>query len=340
MEPSTVPHALWVVTDGRAGNENPALGLAERVARRLDAAGRAAQIETIRIALRPWAAALPAQLWPPFGASEAGWPFRGLGAGRTLGRRAAAERPALVIGAGRRAAPIVAALGALSGGATKTVQLLDPKLGPRRFDLVIAPRHDGPSAPRRLATLGSMHRINPAEPPAEDPRLPQGAPRVALLIGGVSKSASFGEPETTAVLNAVTALHAQGAAIAVTASRRTPPAAAEPIAEATRRAGGFFWDAGGDNPYRAMLFWADALIVTADSVNMASEACAFGKPVFIAPAERLAPKFHSFHQALVAGGHARPLTRGEPLDLAWRPTPLDDMSAATDAVCALLEQDP
>ena len=46
------------------------------------------------------------------------------------------------------------------------------------------------------------------------------------------------------------------------------------------------WDGGGDNPYLALLADADAIFVTPDSVNMASEAAATGRPVYVL---RLAP---------------------------------------------------
>ena len=42
---------------------------------------------------------------------------------------------------------------------------------------------------------------------------------------------------------------------------------------------GEVWDGTGDNPYFAYLALADALLVTADSVSMVSEAAATGKPV-------------------------------------------------------------
>ena len=333
---------LWVVTDGRAGNENPARGLAERLARRLRAEGVAAEVDIHKLRLKRWSTLLPAPLWPAFGARQDGWPFTALAEGGEIGGRAFEQgaAPSLLIGAGRRAAPIVAAIGALSAGAVKTVQLLDPKMNPERFDMIIAPQHDVRPRRRRFVTVGSLHRIDPAAPPAPDARLPQtDAPKVAMLIGGKSKSATFGAEEVDALLRAISALADAGATIAATASRRTPPADAERLRAAVEQAGGFFWDGvAGDNPYLAMLFWADALIVTADSVNMASEACAFGKPVFVAPARRLAPKFRRFHLALQTGGHARLLTGDE--DFAalaeWRPTPLNDMDAATDAASQLL----
>ena len=45
----------------------------------------------------------------------------------------------------------------------------------------------------------------------------------------------------------------------------------------------FIWDGAGKNPYFAMLGWADAILVTADSVSMLSDACTTGKPVYLIP---------------------------------------------------------
>ena len=334
---------IWVVTDGRLGNENPARGLAERLARALEAEGQTVNIELKRLRLKGWAALLPAPAWPMLGQSAEGWPFAGLERGAEFGRSATdpKTRPDLVIGAGRRAAPIVAAIGALSNGAVKTTQLLNPKMSANQFDLLIAPKHDGLAGRRSLATIGSLHRIDPDLPPPPDSRLPAGKrPRIGFLIGGKSKSASFGPPEVAALIDAIKSLGALDAAIAATASRRTPPEDTARLQAAVVETGGFFWEGAGENPYLALLFWADALIVTADSVNMASEACALGKPVYIAPAQKLAAKFAAFHQALRAGGHAQPLERGLERGALtdWRPTPLDDMPAAVEAALALLRR--
>ena len=61
---------LWVITDGRAGNEAQALGLAEAIARL-----RPARITLRRVAPRAWTARLPARMWHALGAREGGWPF-------------------------------------------------------------------------------------------------------------------------------------------------------------------------------------------------------------------------------------------------------------------------
>ena len=43
----------------------------------------------------------------------------------------------------------------------------------------------------------------------------------------------------------------------------------------------FISDGGGDNPYFGMMAYADAFVVTCNSVNMITEACSTGKPVHV-----------------------------------------------------------
>jgi len=71
------------------------------------------------------------------------------------------------------------------------------------------------------------------------------------------------------------------------------------------------WGGTGPNPYYAYLAVADALLVSADSVSMVSEAAATGKPVHVFDLE-LRPgfggdvKFARFHAAMQAAGITRP----------------------------------
>ncbi len=69
------------------------------------------------------------------------------------------------------------------------------------------------------------------------------------------------------------------------------------------------WDGSGENPYIGYLALADAIVVTCDSVNMISEACATGKPVYIAElAGAGSSKFLNFQSMLSEAGMARPFT--------------------------------
>ena len=314
MPPET-PHSVWTLTDGRPGNLNPARALA----RALEAHGWA-PAEDRTATLRPWAARLPAGVWVALGAREGGWPFTGLS---DRGAGVARPWPDLVISAGRRSAPIAAAMRRLSGGAVRAVQILDPGLSPARFDAVVVPEHDRLTGPNVLRSLGSLSAVTPAtaaEAAARETRftaLPR--PRAAVLLGGPSRSARFGEAEGRAVVAAVRALAEAGWTPLVTPSRRTPAGLAAEIARAVPSAS--VWDGGAPNPYPALLGAAELALVTADSANMASEAASAGLPVLVLDLPGLAPKLRRFHAALRERRCSR-IFRGEPE--TWEAPPLDE----------------
>src|SRR5690606_33209982 len=70
----------------------------------------------------------------------------------------------------------------------------------------------------------------------------------------------------------------------------------------------FVWNGAGENPYPGLLGHADAVLVTEDSVSMASEAATTGLPVHIFPLGRVAPKIRRFHESLTARGASRRFT--------------------------------
>jgi mitochondrial fission protein ELM1 len=307
--------SISVVTDGRPGNENPALGLAEALARRTGA-----KITVHRIALHPWLAVLPAAIWAAPGPFD--WPFSGL----TEGREGLRDPADLIIGAGRRAAPIVAAL---RDAETAVIQLLSPQMALARFDAVIAPSHDRLTGENVITSLGSLTRLSPervaeaaeALPPAWTPP----GRRVAALIGGPSGSADFGPEESAALIAALTRFADAGFAPLVIPSRRTPQAVIDALAAAFPNAP--LYVGAGANPYPGVLGAADAILVTADSVNMCSEAASTGKPLFVLPVAGLAPKLARFQAALADRTHAR-----APYNLAtiWDYAPLDEAGRIAD----------
>ncbi|MEO1331245.1 MAG: mitochondrial fission ELM1 family protein [Pseudomonadota bacterium] len=334
---------MRVLTDGRAGNENPAKALASAVAAAWPAGADAVEIVIERLALRPGAALAPPALWARFGPRAA---FAALSDSAAV---AAAPRADLLIGAGRRSAPIVAALRATTGACA--VQILWPQMPIAGFDFVIAPRHDRiPAAaaghPALIRTIGALTDLSPealsAERARPDPRLDAlPKPVIGVLVGGRSGSARFAASDADALSEAIERFSAEGASIAATGSRRTPEEVAARLSALIRGRGGFWWDGAGENPFRAILARADALIVTADSVNMASEAASAGPAVLIAPVGRLSPKLARFHAALEAGGHARPLSEATALaDLVGAsPAPLAETPAIAERLVARLLAD-
>lgn len=330
--------AIWTVTDGRAGNAVQARALAQAVARRTGGTVRETEI-----ALRPPWDRVPPRLWDwgmrALGGPKAGgWPFSGLadGGAALLPQGAATPLPDLVIGAGRRAAPVVAALRAM--GARRAAQILAPQMRLSAFDLVAAPAHDRLAGANVMATLGALNGLDPdgVARAAQGWRRRLGhipEPRVAVLVGGPSKSAGFGARALELLCEGLTRLAVEGAGLMVTPSRRTPKAAVDRLADTLTGVGGWVWGGVGENPYPAILGLADAIVVTEDSVNMASEAAATGKPVFVAAVDRVDGKIRAFHEALRAHGASRPFT-GE---LAhWSYAPLREADRVADRAAALL----
>ena len=158
--------------------------------------------------------------------------------------------------------------------------------------------------------------------------------------GGRELAVAHGADTTTRLLDRLTVLAAAGAGLAATPSRRTAPEFVARAAAEIAALGGWFWRGDGDNPYFALLGGSDALIVSADSVNMASEACAAGKPVFIADVDGVSTKHRRFHEALAAAGSARPLPAHPQIEsmLPWTPKPLGDTELVAKKVSELLDQ--
>lgn len=313
------PLSVWVVTDGRAGIEAQALGLAEAVA-----ALAPAEITVKRVRWRRWLQRLPTRLI--------------LAPRRALDPASAPLRPPwpdLWIGNGRAAVPASIALRRWSGGRSFAVQLQDPVRPARLFDLVIPPEHDGLSGPGVLPILGAPHRMTSERMAASHVRfrerldaLPH--PRIVVLVGGRSRAFDLPPQRARALAGQLSAaLEASGGALLMTFSRRTPPEAAAIFTEALSRFPGWTWDGTGSNPLPAFLHAADHVVVTADSINMVAEAASTGKPVHIAAVEGRQPRKDRFHAALLAHGAARPFTGA--LD-PWTYPPLRETERAAAAV--------
>lgn len=311
-------NAVWVVTEGAAGMENQALGLAERL-------GLPVAIKRVQLA-RPWSWLAPRMLVTPFGhTTPDSTPL-------------APPWPRIVVGCGRQSIPIVRAIREASGGRTLLVQTQNPRIAASNFDLVIPPEHDGLTGPHVFAIIGSPNRITPAKLSGARAAfakqfMPLKAPRMVVPIGGPNKVYQFGDTEISELVNALKRL-AHNHGLIVLPSRRTGAANVARLSTALQSTGAFLWNGEGENPYLGALAWADAFLVTADSVNMACEAAGTGKPVHIFPLPGGSEKFRKFHDSLAARGIARPFT-GEIAQ--WTYEPLDETGRAAKRVRELLD---
>ncbi|HYZ41797.1 MAG TPA: mitochondrial fission ELM1 family protein [Stellaceae bacterium] len=308
----------WVLHDGKPGMASQALGLAEATGFPF--------IERPLAIRFPWSC-LPPGLW-----------LSPLASVKAVGAALLPPWPDLVIGCGRNAAMPALAIRRASGGSTLAVQIQDPGVGHREFDLFVVPEHDHLRGPQVIVTRGAVHRVTVDRLAAEASRFPAltalPRPILAVLIGGANKAYRFGLRQMAEIADTVAAvLHNQGGSALVTPSRRTGAAGVAMVRESLRHVSAMVWDGCGENPYFAFLALADAFVVTADSVSMISEAAATGKPVHVLELDGGNAKFARFHAAMRAAGITRPFTgRIE----SWSYPILDDTARAGAAVRALV----
>ena len=309
----------WVLTEGIAGTENQCLGLAE-------AMGETPLVKRAAPA-PPWRHLPPSWLTPPLHAlTEGGDPLQ-------------PPWPDLLIAGGRKAVGLALRLRRRARCFTVFVQ--DPRVVPARFDLVVAPRHDRLGGDNVVATRTALHRVTSARLAAARQRfapdlahLPR--PLVAVLVGGASRRHRFAPADGGVLGRALAAMAADaGAGLALTASRRTAPASMEALVRALAGVPHALWRGAGENPYFGYLALADAIVVTGDSVSMTSEACATGKPVYVAPmggrgAGRGSRRIERFFRGLAEDRLIAPFT-GRIDDWAPR-TPLDETARAAAIV--------
>ena len=276
---------VWVLADPRAGTAAQALGIAERLG------------EPFRSVPLAWT-----------GLARMPLPFASL-AGVTEETRAAlaAPWPHLAISAGRRSGPLALWLGKRG---VRTVHFMRCA-GSAALDLNVIGRHDEPpEAPNVLPILGAAHRITPARLAAARAEwaalsaLP--APRVALLVGGRVRAEGLDPALAAGIASRVAGF---AGSVMATASRRTGREATDALAAALRPVPHRLhrWGGQGPNPLLGFMAWADALVVTGDSVSMLSEALITAAPIFIAPTGGEGRRHLALHESLYAAGQARPL---------------------------------
>jgi mitochondrial fission protein ELM1 len=301
----------WIITDGKAGMDVQARGVA-------DALGLSYEMKHVS----------PTGLWKvaaPWGPVAPGERFG------EIDSKFAPPWPDIAIATGRASIPYIRKLRRLAGVATYTIVLQDPKTGPRTADLIWVPEHDKRRGSNVMTTPTSPHSFSTQRLSELRSRVPAGIaelphPRIAVVLGGKNGIYRFKESDDDRFRLALAAFGTLGASFMITPSRRTHQRLIRAAEEATRDRPRILWDMTGPNPYSDFLAHADALVVTADSVNMTGEACATGKPVWVFHPSGGSAKFRRFHEALQQYGATRPL----PVDVgsleAWTYEPLDAAS--------------
>ena len=278
---------ILIVTPDKAGHEVICRGVAQALGGQVESLQP--QPRKLYELMSPWGPADPRTPWPE-------------------------PMPDIALGSGRTAASVLRTLKERSGGKVFTVFLHDPRMRRAAFDMIWAPEHDKLAGPNVITTLSSPHTLSPAliadARAIPDPRIAAlRGPRFALLLGGPSSAYKYEPHDVEALTNVARAASEQGYSVMVTPSRRTPAGLTRVIADALeslpadRR---FVWTGEGRNPFLHMIANADAILVTADSVNMVGEAAATGAPVHLFTPTGRPRKTKLFLDGMVASGAVRP----------------------------------
>ncbi len=249
--------------------------------------------------------------------------------------RALRQPPRLAIGCGRQAA---LATRLLRERGARAVQILDPRIDPRHWDLVIAPEHDGLRGDNVITLQGSLNPVDDAwlaqarERFAAFAEMPQ--PRTAVLLGGASAHAKFDEQAFETLASKLeAALTRDGGSVLATASRRTSAKTRAALRQRYAKTPGVVWcdNADGANPYAGILAWADRIVCSPDSVNLISEACATRAPVHVFDPQGVGGRPRRFLDALLQSGRIRAM------DTALAPFPVQPLRE-TARVAAIVKQ--
>jgi hypothetical protein len=290
--PDTPTAECWVIHDGAAGNRRQALALAH----------------SLGLASREWSvhASAPARwLAPRLG------PFSSQAFGGAFAAALRRSPPRLAIGCGRIAA-LATRLCRRAGSAS--VQVLDPRISTSHWDLVIAPEHDQLQGNNVISLCGSLNPVDEGWLESARSDFPAiaalASPRIAVLVGGPTQAVPLQASDIQRLCDQLGRwLDQAGGSVIACGSRRTPGPWGAILRERFPAPSHLAWmDASdGRNPFAAVLGWANRIVVTADSVNMISEACSSAAPVRVAGLEKAGGRIRLFLDSLLARGRIQPI---------------------------------
>ena len=252
--------------------------------------------------------------------------------------------PDVVISAGRRTA-MIGKLVKKHKSSCKFVQIMQPNLPLKYIDFLILPRHDVRKCKEHIKMFknqvhyshGALVHFDKEKSakmrdywknkfPKEIFDVYPERPIISVLVGGSS------QPYVIAPLYIEDFIYflekvarKNNASLLISTSRRTPRTLAKKIhnkilyndnieyyiydyhkkRSITRSRS---WQKEEENPYEGILEWGDYMVLTADSVSMASEACATGKPLYLfIPHDVLRQKHRDFVDDLYDNKLAKPL---------------------------------
>ena len=289
---------MWALLDDRMGSVGQAKGV-------ILALGDLMDVEEKKIVYTRWAK-LPNCLK---GRSL-------LGVNKKESSSLTAPWPDFVLSISRRTTPVARWIKKQSQGKTKIIQLMHPgDCGLKDLDLIIVSEHDAKKSKGAnfFFITGCPHRVSQeAVLEAKEKwtpifsNLPK--PWISVIIGGSIKGHPFSLENAKALGQEIRKIHQQiGGSVLISTSRRTGAEAEKVIMSELEGipAYTYLWGEKKENPIMGFYACGDKIIVTGDSVSMASEACGSGNPVLVFEGKDwLTPKHKWFISSLYAKGYA------------------------------------
>ncbi|XP_062082529.1 mitochondrial fission protein ELM1 [Humulus lupulus] len=271
------------------------------------------------------------------------------------------DGPLLVVASGRDTIAIASSIKRLASENVFVIQIQHPRTQLNRFDLVITPQHDyypltpqgqeqvprflrkwitpqEPPGKHVVLTVGALHQIDStalrsAASTWHDEFAPLPKPLLVVYVGGPTGCCRFGADLAKQLTSSLLSVLVSCGTIKICFADRTPEKVSNIILkELGDNPKVYIWHGEEPNPHMGNVAWADAFVVTADSVSLISEVCSTGKPVYVMGAENCRWKLSDFHKSLMNRGVVRPFTGSEDISESWSYPPLNDTAEAASKV--------
>jgi hypothetical protein len=224
--------------------------------------------------------------------------------------------PKIVIGCGRKSAPIGLWIKKQSNNYSKYIQIMWPSYPYNNLDIIFTPIHDNIKNIHNVVQIQTSPNIinnkllNESRVKWRNDLDPLNKPRIGLIIGGDTKKYKFKPLHIKLLFKKISSIMNDNGSIMVSTSRRTSKECLIQLKKEIKKLKikTLLWDINDNspNPYFGYLTFSDLVVVTGDSVSICSEVCATGKPLAIFAPEDITLKKHKiFHKLLIKKGIAK-----------------------------------
>lgn len=312
----------WVLDDGRSGNTNQAIALAQALKHPYEV--KKVTYNFLRYLPSLFLAKYPIHL-----------------SKTTKEDLTKLPAPKYILSAGRKTSIIALYLKNIYKKA-KLIQIMRPACSSSQFAAIIVPTHDKyPKSSNVIEVTGSLNNVTTKIKEAKIEFLnyhPDFGRFIGVLIGGNTKNFVMTKADAEILvinLRGLTTIYQLP--LFVSFSRRTPEVVKNIIKYQLRSNTIYDPSSGGHNPYLGLIAAAECLVVTSDSISMLSEVAASGKGLYIFKPDSFKSKKHlSFIRYLIEIKIAKMLDKNVNQYKKYSYQPLNEMERIMPLIEKLL----